>query len=226
MRSRSLRLVASTLALGLGALSLGACTKDKGSDTTAAAAEAAATTTATAETLPIAASTDTTAAAAAAEGATTTIAAAPTTTAAAGPDTSLAPNHNIVYTAVGAGSFLTLAKLLANADLITTMTGPGPFTVFAPTDTAFAAVPADTLNALLADKALLTKVLTYHVVAGTVMSADLKPEDKTLEGQNVKITGDATTGFLVNDAKIVAADVVASNGVIHVIDKVLLPPDL
>ncbi len=221
MRSRSLRLVASTLALGMGALSLGACTKDKGSDTTAAAAEAT-TTTATAETLPIAAaSTDTTAAA----GATETTAAATATTLAAGPDTSLAPNHNIVYTAVGAGSFLTLAKLLANADLITTMTGPGPFTVFAPTDAAFAAVPADMLKTLLADKALLTKVLTYHVMAGTVMSADLKPEDTTLEGKTVKITGDATTGFLVNDAKIIAPDVVASNGVIHVIDKVLLPPD-
>jgi uncharacterized surface protein with fasciclin (FAS1) repeats len=218
MRSRSLRLVASTLALGMGALSLGACTKDKGSDTKAAAA--AATTTATAETLPIAAaSTDT-----AAAGATTTAAATATTV--AGPATSLAPNHNIVYTAVGAGSFLTLAKLLANADLITTMTGPGPFTVFAPTDTAFAAVPADTLKKLLADKALLTKVLTYHVMAGTTMSAGLKPEDKTLEGSTVKITGDATAGFLVNDAKIVAPDIVASNGVIHVIDKVLLPPDL
>ena len=226
MPSRSLRFVASTLALGIGALSLGACTKDKGSDVSVAPPEA---TSATAETLPVApaaASTASTVAAKAAAASTVE----PTTTAAsvaAGPNTSLAPNHNIVYTAVGAGSFLTLAKLLANADLITTMTGPGPFTVFAPTDAAFAAVPAATLNALLADKAKLTKVLTYHVMAGTVMAADLKPGDaKSLEGAALKVTTDATGKTMINDANIATPDVVASNGVIHVIDRVLLPPDL
>ena len=225
MRSRSLRFVAGTLALGMGALSLGACTKDKGSDVSAAPPEV---TSATAETLPVAsaASTDTTVAVKAAAASTVE----PTTTIAPGaavPNTSLAPNHNIVYTAVAAGSFLTLAKLLANADLITTMTGPGPFTVFAPTDAAFAAVPAATLNALLADKAKLTKVLTYHVMAGTVMAADLKPGDaKSLEGAALKVTTDATGKTMINDANIAAPDVVASNGVIHVIDKVLLPPDL
>lgn len=224
LRSRSLRFVAGTLALGLGALSLGACTKDKGSDVSVAPTEA---TSATAETMPVAsASTDTTVAVSAATAST----AEPTTTVAlvaAGASASLAPNHNIVYTAVAAGSFLTLAKLLANADLITTMTGPGPFTVFAPTDAAFAAVPAATLNALLADKAKLTKVLTYHVMAGTVMAADLKPGDaKSLEGAALKVTTDATGKTMINDANIAAPDVVASNGVIHVIDKVLLPPDL
>ena len=222
MPSRSLRFVASTLALGIGALSLGACTKDRGSDASTAPPEA---TSATVETLPAStsASTDTTVAVNAAAASNVQ----PTTAAAAGPTASLAPNHNIVYTAVAAGSFLTLAKLLASADLITTMTGPGPFTVFAPTDAAFAAVPAATLNALLADKTKLTKVLTYHVMAGTVMAADLKPGDsKTLEGAALKVTTDATGKTMINDANIAAPDVVASNGVIHVIDRVLLPPDL
>ena len=136
------------------------------------------------------------------------------------------PAGNIFYTAVGAGSFLTLAKLLANADLLETVKGDGPFTVFAPTDTAFAAVPADTLNALLADKEKLKKVLLYHVVPGTLMAKQLKAGDlKTAEGAALKLT-DTAGVFTVNDANIAAADVVASNGVIHVIDKVLLPPDL
>ena len=136
------------------------------------------------------------------------------------------PAGNIFYTAVGAGSFLTLAKLLANADLVETVKGDGPFTVFAPTDTAFAAVPADTLNALLADKEKLKKVLLYHVVPGTLMAKQLKAGDlKTAEGAALKLT-DTAGVFTVNDANIAAADVVASNGVIHVIDKVLLPPDL
>ncbi len=136
------------------------------------------------------------------------------------------PSGNIFYTAVGAGSFLTLAKLLANADLVETIKGDGPFTVFAPTDTAFAAVPADTLKALLADKEKLTKVLLYHVVPGTVMAKQLKAGDlKTAEGAALKLT-DTAGVFTVNDANIAAPDVVASNGVIHVIDKVLLPPDL
>ena len=149
-----------------------------------------------------------------------------TTTAPAKPGEILGRLGNIFYTAVGAGSFLTLAKLLATADLIDTIKGEGPFTVFAPTDTAFAAVPAETLNALLADKAKLTKVLLYHVVPGTVMAGQLKAGDlKTAEGAALKMT-DTLGVFTVNDANIAAADVVASNGVIHVIDKVLIPPDL
>lgn len=136
------------------------------------------------------------------------------------------PAGNIFYVAVGAGSFLTLAKLLANADLLETIKGDGPFTVFAPTDTAFAAVPAETLRALLADREKLKKVLLYHVVPGTVMAKQLKAGNlKTAEGAALKLT-DTAGVFTVNDANIAAADVVASNGVIHVIDKVLLPPDL
>ena len=131
---------------------------------------------------------------------------------------------DIVDTAVAAGSFNTLAKLLTDAGLIETLKGEGPFTVFAPTDDAFAAVPADTLAALAADKALLTKVLTYHVVPGKVMAADIAAGDvATVAGPTVKLT--ITDGkVMVNDATVVTADVVASNGVIHVIDKVLLPP--
>ena len=131
---------------------------------------------------------------------------------------------DIVDTAVAAGSFNTLAKLLTDAGLIDTLKGKGPFTVFAPTDAAFAAVPADTLAALGADKALLTKVLTYHVVPGKVMAADIAAGDvATVAGPTVKLS--IVDGkVMVNDATVVTADVVASNGVIHVIDKVLLPP--
>ena len=131
---------------------------------------------------------------------------------------------DIVDTAVAAGSFNTLAKLLTDAGLIETLKGEGPFTVFAPTDEAFAAVPAETLAALGADKALLTKVLTYHVVPGKVMAADIAAGDvATVAGPTVKLS--VVDGkVMVNDATVVTADVVASNGVIHVIDKVLLPP--
>ena len=131
---------------------------------------------------------------------------------------------DIVDTAVAAGSFNTLAKLLTDAGLIETLKGEGPFTVFAPTDEAFAAVPAETLAALGADKALLTKVLTYHVVPGKVMAADIAAGDvATVAGPTVKLS--IVDGkVMVNDATVVTADVVASNGVIHVIDKVLLPP--
>ena len=131
---------------------------------------------------------------------------------------------DIVDTAVAAGSFNTLAKLLTDAGLIETLKGEGPFTVFAPTDDAFAAVPADTLAALGKDKALLTKVLTYHVVPGKVMAADIAAGDVvTVAGPTVKLS--VVDGkVMVNDATVVTADVVASNGVIHVIDKVLLPP--
>jgi uncharacterized surface protein with fasciclin (FAS1) repeats len=130
---------------------------------------------------------------------------------------------DIVDTAVSAGQFNTLAKALTEAGLVDTLKGKGPFTVFAPTDEAFAKLPAGTLEALLKDKAKLTKVLTYHVVAGKVMAADVMKlsEAKTVEGQNVKIS--TMGGVMVNDAHVVTADVVASNGVIHVIDKVILP---
>ena len=129
---------------------------------------------------------------------------------------------DIVDTAVGAGNFKTLAVALQAAGLIDTLKGPGPFTVFAPTDEAFAKVPKAQLDALLADKAKLTAVLTYHVVAGKVMAKDVKAgKVKTVQGS--EITLGTTGGVMVNNAKVTAADIVADNGVIHVIDSVLLP---
>jgi uncharacterized surface protein with fasciclin (FAS1) repeats len=130
---------------------------------------------------------------------------------------------DIVDTAVAAGSFKTLASALQAAGLVETLKGKGPFTVFAPTDEAFAKIPKADLDALIADKAKLTKVLTYHVVAGKVMASDVvKLKDaKTVEGQLVKI--DTSHGVMINNAKVIKADVEASNGVIHVIDTVILP---
>jgi uncharacterized surface protein with fasciclin (FAS1) repeats len=132
---------------------------------------------------------------------------------------------DIVDTAVAAGSFTTLAKALGAAGLVDTLKGAGPFTVFAPTDEAFAKLPAGTLEKLLADKAQLTKVLTYHVVAGKVMAADVVKlkSAKTVEGEDVKIAV-KDKGVMVNQAHVVKTDIETSNGVIHVIDAVLLPP--
>lgn len=130
---------------------------------------------------------------------------------------------DIVDTAVGAGSFNTLVKAVQAAGLVETLKGPGPFTVFAPTDEAFAKLPAGTLENLLEDKEALAKVLTYHVVPGKVMAADVKPgEAKTVQGQSVKLSAEGGK-VMVDGATVTAADVVASNGVIHVIDKVILP---
>ena len=207
MRMTRTRAAVAVAALAL-TFGLTACGSDS-ADTTAAPAETEAvadeTEAAVAETEAVAAETE---AAAAAE--TEAIAAD-------------APK-DIVDTAVAAGSFNTLAKLLTDAGLVETLKGEGPFTVFAPTDEAFAAVPAETLAALGADKALLTKVLTYHVVPGKVMAADIAAGDVvTVAGPTVKLS--IVDGkVMVNDATVVTADVVASNGVIHVIDKVLLPP--
>ena len=130
---------------------------------------------------------------------------------------------DIVDTAVEAGSFTTLAKALAEAGLVDTLKGPGPYTVFAPTDAAFAKLPPGTLEALLADKAKLTQVLTYHVVSGKVMAADVVKLARvpTVQGQSVRIATDR--GVKVNDANVVTTDIEASNGVIHVIDAVILP---
>jgi len=132
-------------------------------------------------------------------------------------------HKDIVDTAVAAGSFNTLATALKAAGLVDTLKGPGPFTVFAPTDEAFAKIPKADLDALIADKARLTKVLTYHVVPGKVMAADVTKlkEAKTVEGQMVRI--DTSSGVKVNGANVIKADVEASNGVIHVIDSVILP---
>jgi uncharacterized surface protein with fasciclin (FAS1) repeats len=130
---------------------------------------------------------------------------------------------DIVDTAVAAGSFKTLAAALQAAGLVDTLKGSGPFTLFAPTDEAFARIPKADLDALLKDKAKLTKVLTYHVVPGRVMAADVAKlnEAKTVEGGLVKF--DTSSGVRVNGATVLKADVAASNGVIHVIDSVILP---
>jgi uncharacterized surface protein with fasciclin (FAS1) repeats len=134
---------------------------------------------------------------------------------------------DIVETAVAAGSFKTLAKALAAADLVGTLKGPGPFTVFAPTDEAFAKLPAGTLDNLLKpeNKATLVRVLTYHVVPSKVMAADVVK----INSANA-VSGDllhikvADGNVTVDEARVVKTDIAASNGVIHVIDRVLLPP--
>ncbi|MCW5971576.1 MAG: fasciclin domain-containing protein [Blastocatellales bacterium] len=131
---------------------------------------------------------------------------------------------DIVDTAVEAGSFKTLAAALQAAGLVETLKGAGPFTVFAPTDEAFAKLPAGTVEALLQDKAKLTKILTYHVVAGSVMAKDVVKlkSAKTVEGSSVKIT--VKDGkVMVDNANVVKTDIAATNGVIHVIDSVILP---
>jgi uncharacterized surface protein with fasciclin (FAS1) repeats len=137
-----------------------------------------------------------------------------------------AQTTNIVRTAAAAGSFTTLAKALAAADLVATLEGPGPFTVFAPTDEAFAKLPAGTLEALLADPAKLQAVLTYHVVPGRVTAADVATLSSAATVQGDSIAIDTSMGVRVNDAHVTQADVMTSNGVIHVIDTVLLPPGL
>lgn len=130
---------------------------------------------------------------------------------------------DIVDTAVSAGSFNTLVAAVKAANLVDTLKGSGPFTVFAPTDDAFAKLPAGTVDALLKDIPKLKKILTYHVVSGKVMAADVVKlkSATTVEGSDVKI--DASNGVKVNDSNVVTPDVVADNGVIHVIDTVLLP---
>jgi len=134
-----------------------------------------------------------------------------------------AAKADIVDTAVGAGQFNTLARALTAAGLVETLKGPGPFTVFAPTDAAFAKIPAAKLDALLADKAALTKVLTYHVVPGRVVAADVKTgQVKTVEGDYLNVSA-TSAGVKVNDANVIKTDVMATNGVIHVIDTVVLP---
>jgi PGF-CTERM protein len=136
-----------------------------------------------------------------------------------------ASQKNIVDTAIAAGNFKTLTEAVTAAGLVDTLSGPGPFTVFAPTDEAFAKVPKGVLEALMANKTLLTAVLTYHVVPGAVMSSDLKDgmSVKTVEGSDVKIAI-SPAGVMVNNAKVIQPDIKASNGVIHAIDSVILPP--
>jgi len=131
---------------------------------------------------------------------------------------------DIVDTAVAAGNFKTLAKLLTDADLVTIMKSPGPFTVFAPTDEAFARVPKETLDALAKDKAKLKAVLTYHVLTSKWSSDDIKlvKSTGTAEGRAVAF-GSEGGALTVNGVKVIKADIDCANGVIHVIDGVLLP---
>jgi uncharacterized surface protein with fasciclin (FAS1) repeats len=130
---------------------------------------------------------------------------------------------DVVDTAINAGSFNTLVAAIKAAGLAETLKGKGPFTVFAPTDEAFAKLPAGTVEGLLGDIPKLTKILTYHVVSGKVMAADVVKlkSAKTVEGSEVKI--DASSGVKVNDSTVTTPDVAADNGVIHIIDSVLLP---
>lgn len=133
---------------------------------------------------------------------------------------------DIVQTAVEAGSFNTLVTAVKAAGLVETLQGPGPFTVFAPTDEAFAKLPAGTVENLLKpeNKSKLVAILTYHVVPGKVMSKDIagmKTMAKSVEGSEIDV--DATNGVKVDDAKVVKADIETSNGVIHVIDSVIVP---
>lgn len=129
----------------------------------------------------------------------------------------------IIETATGNPDFSTLVTAIKAAGLVDTLSGTGPFTVFAPTNEAFAKIPKETLDGVLADKAKLTSILTYHVVAGKVMASDVATmsEATTVEGSTVKI--DAKDGVMINDAKVTTADLECSNGVIHVIDTVLMP---
>ncbi len=143
---------------------------------------------------------------------------------ATGPAFAAGHSMDIVDTAVGAGTFNTLVAAVTAAGLVDTLKGEGPFTVFAPTDEAFAALPEGTVEALLADPEALAAILTYHVIAGKVMSTDLSEglTATTVNGADVTITLEG--GAKVNGANITAADIEASNGVIHVIDAVILPP--
>ena len=134
-----------------------------------------------------------------------------------------AAQQDIVATAVGAGQFTTLVAALEAADLVGALQAEGPFTVFAPTDAAFAKLPEGTVEALLKDKEKLAAILTYHVVSGKVMASDVAglSSAPTLQGQSISI--DTSSGVRINDSKVVTADIVASNGVVHVIDTVLIP---
>jgi uncharacterized surface protein with fasciclin (FAS1) repeats len=129
----------------------------------------------------------------------------------------------IVDVAVQAGKFNTLVQAVQAAGLVETLSGEGPFTVFAPTDEAFAQIPAETLQAVLADKEKLTAILTYHVVPGKLMAADVvrSTQLQTVQGQSITVSTEG--GVRVDDANVVQTDIEADNGVIHVIDKVIMP---
>lgn len=136
-----------------------------------------------------------------------------------------AQTKDIVDTAVAAGSFKTLAKLLTDAELVTVMKGPGPYTVFAPTDEAFAKVPKDVLDGLAKDKGKLQEVLKYHVLTSKWTTDDIKLVKQTGTAQGKAVTFGAAGGALtVNGAKVIKANIDCTNGMVHAIDAVLLPP--
>lgn len=137
------------------------------------------------------------------------------------------PSKNIVETAAGSKQFSTLVSLIKKAGLVKTLSGSKKLTVFAPTNAAFAKVPKKTLNELLDDKQLLKKVLLYHVVAGKVPASKVVTlkSAKTVEGQAVDISVKGKSAY-VNDAKVITADIACSNGIVHAINRVLIPPDL
>jgi len=142
-----------------------------------------------------------------------------------GPEAPMPALSDIVDTAVAAGQFNTLAQALTAANLVNTLKGEGPFTVFAPTDAAFAALPEGALDNLLANPEELARVLTYHVVAGSVNAEQVSglSEAATVAGSNLSVQ--VNNGMvMINDATVLQTDIMASNGIIHVIDKVLLPP--
>jgi len=134
---------------------------------------------------------------------------------------------DIVDTAVGAGTFETLVAAVQAADLVDTLKGEGPFTVFAPSDDAFAALPEGTVETLLMpeNKQQLIDLLTYHVIPGEVMSADIAGQELSVDSvQGAMLNVVATDGVMINDATVVSADIKASNGIIHVVDKVIMLP--
>jgi len=140
-----------------------------------------------------------------------------------GGSATIAAEKDIIDIASSAGSFNTLVVAIKKAGLVETLKGKGPFTVFAPNDEAFAKIPQAQLDSILADNALLTKILTYHVVAGKVMAADVKAgEVQTVQGDNITITL-SNDNVLVDEAHVITTDIEASNGVIHVIDSVMIP---
>lgn len=137
--------------------------------------------------------------------------------------TPITPQQDIVETFIAAGNFKTLSNALKASDLVGTLKGTGPFTVFAPTDEAFSKLPAGTVDGLLKDKAKLAAILKHHVVSGTIMAKDVKAGDNaTVNGDTLSMARDAN-GLTVDKANIVKADIAASNGVIHSIDTVVLP---
>jgi Secreted and surface protein containing fasciclin-like repeats len=134
---------------------------------------------------------------------------------------------NIVETAIDAENFTTLVKAVQAADLVDTLSGPGPFTVFAPTDAAFSKLPAGTLDSVLADKQKLTKILTYHVASGKYMASDVKKLKSVATVQGESLTVEVHRlfhrGVKIDDAQVIHPDIECTNGVIHVIDSVLMP---